>query len=63
MKYANAYLIIKNCLDSLEEYEQLPPKSKDLLLRLMDDLHYDKRKIQKSSLERFQKVFDHLFEK
>ena len=61
MKFINGVRIIKEVLDSYNEYEILPPDSQQLLLRLIDDLKYN-RKIQKQSLKHFKEYFPHLFE-
>ena len=61
MKYINGRIIIEKILDSYDEYEVLPNESKQLILRILDDLKYD-RKILKNTIEHNKKYFNHLFE-
>ena len=62
MKYVNGVIIIKNILESLVEYEQVPKGTSEVFLRLLDDLHYDKRKISEDSLNHFKEYYSYLFE-
>lgn len=63
MRYIDAMKIIEPCLDSLEYYEQIPKGARDVIRRLLDDLHYtEKRHIKEDSLEHFKKYYPHLFE-
>jgi len=61
MKYVNGVIIIKNVLESFVEYDQIPKGADQLVLRLLDDLKYDK-KIQVRTLEHFKEIDEHLFE-
>ena len=62
MKFLNGANIIREILDSHKEYEILPPDSEKVILRIIDDLKYE-RKIKNDTLEHFFEVFPHLFEK
>ena len=62
MKYNNGIRIIKEIFDSYDEYEVLPKDSTQLILRLLDDLKFD-RKIKESTINHFKDVFPELFEK
>lgn len=61
MKFINGAKIIREVLDSYKEYEILPPDSEQFILRLIDDLKYE-RKVKNSTLEHYFEVFPHLFE-
>jgi hypothetical protein len=61
MKYINGIMIIRQILDSFEEYEVLPAKSKNLVERIIEDLHY-KRKILKDTLDFEKGINGGLFE-
>lgn len=61
MKFINGIRIIKEIFNSYDEYEVLPVDSTEMILRLIDDLKYN-RKIQKATLEHYKDVYPHLFE-
>lgn len=61
MKFRNGMNIIKEVLDSYNEYDILPNGSDQLIERLISDLKYE-RKIKEATLEHFRDCFPHLFE-
>lgn len=62
MKWVNGMRIIKEVLDSYREYNQLPEHANEFIERILQDLHYNNRRISKDTLNHYQEVFPHLFE-
>ena len=61
MKYVNGMRIIRDVLDSFEDYDQLPSNSSSIIERIIEDLKYE-RKIGKDTIKDYKDIFPELFE-
>lgn len=62
MKWINGRRIIKEVLDSYQDYDQIPEESADFIERLLASLHYGIKKITANELKHFFEYSPHLFE-
>lgn len=63
MKQISAIRIMKECFDSLKEYNQITESQAYFIMRILDDCFYGSRKIQQKTIEHFMECYPDIFEK